>query len=401
MPACTQPGTERTLERRRERFEWRRREGSPAGPAARSRAPRGRRSPGVALALWVASGALAVGISSAAAQISSDFDQTGLASWYGGKFAGRPTASGETYNPAYLTGAHRSLPLGSLVRVHNLENDRNMVVRINDRGPFIRGRILDVSQAAAEVLGFKDQGVVRVRITPVQPPPAKAAATAPGATPQAGSNGTGEKGDSAAAPADSAAPADPAAFGLGKSEFTVESIPAQPVAGAAVRAGNPAAATPVEDAAPRSTATAAPDAAVPAVTAAAAPSAASAGAPSTVGGTRENATLSAEPTAAPSTAPIAPTADSHLPASPSTASFYVQIGAYRDPARAQERAASVQHLGLSIRTDDAAGLNRVLVGPFARRNQASLVQADLERSGISGFVRVLDPDESPPPLGSR
>ncbi len=97
--------------------------------------------------------------------------ETGTASWYGPGFAGRPTASGETYDPKNLTAAHRTLPLGSLVRVHNLDNDRHMIVRINDRGPFVHGRIIDMSQAAAEVLGFRQDGVTQVRISAVAPPP--------------------------------------------------------------------------------------------------------------------------------------------------------------------------------------------------------------------------------------
>lgn len=96
--------------------------------------------------------------------------ETGTASWYGPGFAGRPTASGETYDPKNLTAAHRTLPLGTLVRVHNLDNDRHMIVRINDRGPFAHGRILDMSQAAAEVLGFRQDGITKVRISAVSAP---------------------------------------------------------------------------------------------------------------------------------------------------------------------------------------------------------------------------------------
>jgi len=97
--------------------------------------------------------------------------ETGTASWYGPGFAGRPTASGETYDPKNLTAAHRTLPLGTLVRVQNLDNDRHMIVRINDRGPFAHGRILDMSQAAAEVLGFRNNGTTKVRISAVSAPP--------------------------------------------------------------------------------------------------------------------------------------------------------------------------------------------------------------------------------------
>jgi rare lipoprotein A len=100
----------------------------------------------------------------------SEFVESGIASWYGPGFAGRPTASGEIYDPDLLTAAHKTLPLGTLVRVHNLDNDRSMIVRINDRGPFIRGRIIDLSRAAAEVLGYKDAGLANVRIATLTPP---------------------------------------------------------------------------------------------------------------------------------------------------------------------------------------------------------------------------------------
>jgi rare lipoprotein A len=101
---------------------------------------------------------------------SNLWEEVGIASWYGPGFTGRPTASGETYDPTNLTAAHKSLPLGSLVRVHNLENDRDMIVRINDRGPFVHGRVIDLSEAAASVLGFRDDGLTRVRLTHVSGP---------------------------------------------------------------------------------------------------------------------------------------------------------------------------------------------------------------------------------------
>lgn len=90
--------------------------------------------------------------------------EEGLASWYGPKFHGRPTASGEPYNMYALTAAHKILPLGTYVMVTNLENGRKVVVRINDRGPFVPGRIIDLSYAAARALGMVEKGVARVRI---------------------------------------------------------------------------------------------------------------------------------------------------------------------------------------------------------------------------------------------
>ncbi|WP_029002368.1 septal ring lytic transglycosylase RlpA family protein [Azorhizobium doebereinerae] len=90
--------------------------------------------------------------------------QTGIASYY---WQGRGTASGERFNPNALTAAHRSLPFGTKVRVTNLKNGRTVVVRINDRGPFVRGRIIDVSKAAASELGFHGSGVTKVALSVV------------------------------------------------------------------------------------------------------------------------------------------------------------------------------------------------------------------------------------------
>jgi len=91
----------------------------------------------------------------------------GVASWYGADFHGNRTASGERFDKDELTAAHRSLPLGSQVRVTNLANGRAAVVRITDRGPWVRGREIDVSHAAARKLGMIDSGTARVRIQPL------------------------------------------------------------------------------------------------------------------------------------------------------------------------------------------------------------------------------------------
>jgi len=88
----------------------------------------------------------------------------GIASWYGPGFSGRPTASGETFNPNAMTAAHRSLPFGTKVRVTNAHTGQSVVVRINDRGPFVRGRVIDLSAAAARAIGLVGSGVAPVRI---------------------------------------------------------------------------------------------------------------------------------------------------------------------------------------------------------------------------------------------
>jgi rare lipoprotein A len=90
--------------------------------------------------------------------------QVGIASWYGPGFHGRQTASGQRYDMYAMTAAHRSLPFGTRVQVTNLENMRSVVLTINDRGPFIDGRIVDVSKRAAQQLGFERQGKARVSL---------------------------------------------------------------------------------------------------------------------------------------------------------------------------------------------------------------------------------------------
>lgn len=96
--------------------------------------------------------------------------QTGLASWYGNPFHGRQTASGEIYNMNGFTAAHRTLPFHTWVRVTNLENQRFTTVRINDRGPFIEGRIIDLSRAAADAIGMLGTGTALVRLEIVEDP---------------------------------------------------------------------------------------------------------------------------------------------------------------------------------------------------------------------------------------
>ncbi|WP_295171719.1 septal ring lytic transglycosylase RlpA family protein [uncultured Brevundimonas sp.] len=93
-----------------------------------------------------------------------DYEEVGMASWYGDAFNGRPTSTGERFDMHALTAAHKTLPLPGLVEVTNLENGRRLVVRINDRGPFVDSRIIDLSREAASELGMLSQGVGRVRV---------------------------------------------------------------------------------------------------------------------------------------------------------------------------------------------------------------------------------------------
>ena len=99
-----------------------------------------------------------------AATASGAYDRTGKASWYGARYQGRATASGAPFDMNGLTAAHRRLAFGTLVRVTNLENERTVFVRITDRGPYARGRIIDLSRRAADLLGFVRAGTARVRV---------------------------------------------------------------------------------------------------------------------------------------------------------------------------------------------------------------------------------------------
>lgn len=98
-----------------------------------------------------------------AGQISTEMD-AGVASWYGERFHGRRTASGEAFNMNEFTAAHKTLPFGTQVRVRNLDNGQEVVVRINDRGPFTRGRVIDLSRAAASAIGLIQTGTARVAV---------------------------------------------------------------------------------------------------------------------------------------------------------------------------------------------------------------------------------------------
>jgi rare lipoprotein A len=95
--------------------------------------------------------------------------QIGTASWYGEYFVGKPTASGEDFDMYDMTAAHPTLPLGSYVRVTNLRNGRAVVVKVNDRGPIVPGRIIDLSYGAAKVLQFENRGLQKVRLDLVNP----------------------------------------------------------------------------------------------------------------------------------------------------------------------------------------------------------------------------------------
>lgn len=95
-------------------------------------------------------------------------EESGTASWYGRDFDGKPTASGENFDSRKLTAAHKTLPLGTVILVRNMENQKEVLVTVNDRGPFVKGRILDLSEYGAEVLGYKEKGLTTVSLRVVR-----------------------------------------------------------------------------------------------------------------------------------------------------------------------------------------------------------------------------------------
>jgi rare lipoprotein A len=117
--------------------------------------------------------------------------QFGVASYYGAWHRGRLTASGVPFDDRKLTAAHRTLPLGTHVQVTNLKNGRSVIVKINDRGPYVRHRLIDLSAAAARVLGFRHRGVAPVKVRVIKNPPSENAESAPTAAGQAQVKGGG------------------------------------------------------------------------------------------------------------------------------------------------------------------------------------------------------------------
>ncbi len=98
------------------------------------------------------------------ADVSKKWSEKGTASWYGDEFKGKPTASGEIFDPDKMTAAHKTLPLGTIIKVKNLDNGKEAELKVNDRGPFVRGRIVDCSKKGSKELGYFAQGTAEVRI---------------------------------------------------------------------------------------------------------------------------------------------------------------------------------------------------------------------------------------------
>ncbi len=133
--------------------------------------PKGRVARCVVGALLIVSalGACATPVRPRAVPVAIGHEESGLASWYGHPYHGRRTASGEVYDMGQMTAAHRTMPFGTWVRVSSVATGRSVEVRINDRGPFEKGRIIDLSYAAARVLGAVGPGIIPVRLRVIAP----------------------------------------------------------------------------------------------------------------------------------------------------------------------------------------------------------------------------------------
>ena len=300
-----------------------------------------------------------VAASLTAAAASDRWTETGLASWYGPGFAGKPTASSEIYDPNAMTAAHKTLPLGTLVRVENLENSRTVIVRINDRGPFKAGRIIDVSRAAAKVLDFHDDGLVEVRIEVIGHQYPSKTTTLPVIAAQTGAavSVASAANEDAVAPvaenrgAEDAAVLGGVSFGASGPGFTEESLPAPATAAAAPAAAAAGAAPAAES--PSSS----PAEAVPAVA-------------SPAGATATDASSAAD-------TPAAAAGEEH----------YLQIGKFDQEKNAWPVLHKVQALGLNGQVQDADGKFRAVVGPFKSITDARDAQTRLKEAGIDSFVR--------------
>lgn len=266
----------------------------------------------------------------------------GLASWYGDEFAGRPTANGEIFDPKQMTAAHRTLPFGTMVEVTYTKTGRTTRVRVNDRGPFVGNRIIDLSYAAAVEIGMMEDGIGEVEMAILsvgagdREPPKPYNVTIPTTTPAE---------TAVTDPAPSVASAAPA------------STAAQPRAEPAVPAyGEPVIITEEID----------PPAAQPAI----------APPPPTV----------RPPAAVPPPPPVAPPREEARPAAAVQSGWAVQLGAFSVEANAVELKAKAERVTRAVSIDRVGNLHRVRVGPWAARSRAIEEKERLEDAGFQAIV---------------
>lgn len=278
-------------------------------------------------------------------RIDYNYNETGIASWYGPGFHKKITANGELYNENELTAAHQTLPMPSLVRVTNLENGRSIVVRINDRGPFVSGRIIDMSRRAAQLLGYDQKGTAKVRVEVLADESRAIAAAAMNA-------GTQVAGSPDGGPVPQAAP---------RPSVTVEATPLAPPSGAKAPSKAP---TP------------------PPQVAAAPPPARTIAAPTTLAGTTtEDGRFLPAPVVE----------QKPLPAKPGK--IYVQAGAfanYDNAGRLRAKLNSIAPANVSAVTVGGQQLYRVRLGPFDQVERADEVLSQVLQVGTAEARILID-----------
>ena len=279
--------------------------------------------------------------------------ETGMASWYGPGFHGKSTANGERYDQTDRTAAHRTLQMPAIVRVTNLENGRSTVVRVNDRGPFARSRVIDLSRTAAEEIDMVGKGTARVRIDQLQ--------------------------------AESLAVKDVALSGGGPAE--------QQQAVVQLASGSRAAPTPAPAPAPAPVPVAAPP---PVMQASYEPPPAPAAAVQTVyappprTGTPFGAPRSASGDVPPTIASLSATTATATPSSQLNG-FFVQVGAFTTQENAEKQRGAVRSYGnpeISQVSANGRDVYRVRLGPYTTQDAAGIVADRLKRSGY-GDARVV------------
>lgn len=289
------------------------------------------------------------------------FRESGIASWYGRKFHSASTASGEPYDMYAMTAAHKTLPLPSYVRVRNPANGREVIVRVNDRGPFVDGRIIDLSYTAALKLDLL-RDVAPVEIERITNEDIRTGAW---------------RRDAGTAYA-SASPAPPPQQPQRVAAAPV-AVPSAWVAPVAMNAAAPASATPVAPQTPM--ASTAPDDRIAQAAPAPEPEAASPRQPIMVSDLPPMAPLTAPPPA-----PRAAASQDSAPSSPSAAAagFWVQLGAFRERDGAEslrsQAARGLPTLALQLRVFSEAGTHRLQAGPFASRSEAGEAVTQLRES---------------------
>ena len=332
--------------------------------------------------------------------VDYDYDRTGIASWYGGQFEGRLTANGEIFDLNQLTAAHTTLPMPSIVQVTNLENGRSLQLRVNDRGPFVGSRLIDVSRRAAQLLGFESTGTTLVRVRVLKDESIAAAEEA--------MHGSGQILVAAAAPAAAAPIVAPTAA------YSASAAPALAPPPVEVAAPPRAPAAPLLPAPPRQATHMPPRLAqIAVVPSPPAPQASppppprmTAPAPSRFALIAPAEAAELPPAEMPSRKPRTIEdliSVAHMPSSPPTMTaaarrasggrIYVQVGAFslRDNAqRVQSRVARLGNAEVTAASVNGIELYRVRLGPFSSAEQADRLLARVVDSGYPGARIVGD-----------